>query len=284
MAKSIKYTMLCWICFTTLLAGCNNPESQNAKSDNMHNIPVITEEIQKGLYTIKDSRIFFAHKSVGDNMLEGLKTLANKAQVDLIIEKIDSNQIPNSSAFAHSLGGANTDPKSKIDAFAIEIKNLNKFEPQVAFMKFCYIDFNADTNVKELFDYYRITMETLERENPGISFAHLTVPLTSRPSGIKSKIKEFIGKNMWNDDTTNVKRGEFNDLVVKTFPSEKVFDIAKIQSTYTDGSRESFKRNDKTYYRMLSIYTSDGGHLNSLGQQVVASEMISFLANTLSNN
>ena len=70
------------------------------------------------------------------------------------------------------------------------------------------------------------------------------------------------------DSTAN----EINKLLKK--PSEK----AKIESSYPDGSREYFVKDNKAYYSLIPAYTNDGGHLNETGRKIVASELIRFLA------
>ena len=49
----------------------------------------------------------------------------------------------------------------------------------VAMMKLCYVDINSGTDVDALFATYRTTMAALQREVPGVTFIHVTVPLTT---------------------------------------------------------------------------------------------------------
>jgi hypothetical protein len=58
-----------------------------------------------------------------------------------------------------------------------------------------------------------------------------------------------------------------------------IIDIAKIESTYPDGSRCSFTMDGKTYYSMVPEYTSDGGHLNETGRKKVAEQFLILPAN-----
>ena len=58
-----------------------------------------------------------------------------------------------------------------------------------------------------------------------------------------------------------------------------LFDIAKIESTFPDGTRCSFTKDGKTYYSMVSEYTSDGGgHLNATGRKKFAEQLLILLA------
>jgi lysophospholipase L1-like esterase len=63
---------------------------------------------------------------------------------------------------------------------------------------------------------------------------------------------------------------------------EPVFDLARIESTRPDGTRETFTQDGKTYYALVPAYTKDGGHLNKLGRKKVAEQLLLLLV-SLSN-
>lgn len=244
--------------------------------------PTSSADVQKALEKMNSSRIFFAHKSVGDNILTGLERLAEQNGIELKTIKLSSETPLTHYSFAHSTEGANGNPRSKVDAFYSKLQQLNgEFAPQIAFMKFCFVDVTADTDVEQLFTYYKQMIERLEAERPEINLIHLTVPLTARSYNFKDRIKRLISLPTWND-AANIKRAEYNRLLRAYFPPESVFDIALIESISPDGERERFFNHGKAYYAMSPLYTNDGGHLNRLGQDTVASELTLFLANALS--
>lgn len=282
--KPIRHlcSLIISVAFAVFLFGCNDSPRHDNKAIEMNDTTLpISEEVKQAIQKIKNHRILFAHHSVGENILDGLKTLAKKTGVDLKIEQIDTVPLTANSKFVDFSPGQNTNPKSKIDAFAEQIKNLNSdFIPEIAFLKFCYIDFSPDTNVKEILAYYKENKETLKKRKPEITFVHVTVPLTTQPNDFKSSIKRLLGMQVW-EDASNISRTEFNDLLHKTFPEDPIFNIARIESTRSDGSRTEFTHNGKTYYSLAPEYTYDGGHLNTLGKHVTASELVVFLANTL---
>lgn len=263
-----------------VMAGCD--KAQNHKAQEMDtNTMMISNETKQAMETIKDSRILFAHKSVGNNILSGLKVLSDETGIELKIKDIDNNSIGNGNIFAHSSGGKNQYPKTKVDSFTNKLRELNdELVPEVAFMKFCYIDFKPETDVNEVFGYYKEKIEAIKKEKPGITFVHLTVPLISKSTSIKAKVKHLLGMPVW-EEASNIKRNEFNKLVSKSFSADPIFDIARVESTRKDGSREQFVDGGKIYYSLAPEYTTDGGHLNSLGQHVVATEMVNFLAKTV---
>lgn len=263
-----------------VMLGCD--KNQNHKAQGMDiNKTTISDETKQSMQTIKDSRILFAHKSVGTNILSGLKSLSDETGIELTIENIDNKSTGNKSMFAHSSGGKNAYPKTKIDSFTDKLRKLNKeFVPEVAFMKLCYVDIKPDTNVKEVFSYYQDKIEAIKKEKPDTTFVHLTVPLESKPNSIKAKVKRLLGLQVW-QDASNIKRNEFNKLVNNSFHGDPVFDIARVESTRKDGSREQFTDGGKNYFSMSPEYTTDGGHLNRLGQHIVATEMVNFLGKTI---
>ena len=63
-------------------------------------------------------------------------------------------------------------------------------------------------------------------------------------------------------------------------PRERpVFDFAGIESTRTDGQKETFIINGKTYFNIVPEYTNDGGHLNQAGRINAAEQLLLFLIN-----
>ena len=146
----------------------------------------------------------------------------------------------------------------------------------------CYVDIKADTDVEEVFNYYRDSINKLKRDFLGVKFVHFTVPLMVQKENWKTKIKKLIGKkDIWELED-NIKRNEFNDFLLKEYQGkDPIFDLAKIESTYPDGKRQGFSFGDKTYYSLIGLYSNDGGHLNEKGQIWVASHMLSFLARLL---
>jgi hypothetical protein len=286
--KEMKTRTILNLLFSIYIAtsglGCNNSQSQSEKSLEMKSNETVSEDTKRALQSIKDKRILFLHHSVGGNILNGLRTLASESNVELKIETISEKPISEDSYFVHWNGGQNKIPKSKVDSFSSQIEKLSdKYVPQVAFMKFCYVDINPNTDVNELFTYYKNTMERLQKERPDIKFIYLTVPLEEKTNKFTDRIKRLIGEVVWQDES-NVKRAEFNKLLYETYPKEQIFDLARVESTLPDGTRSSFTKNGETYYSLASIYTNDGGHLNDLGQRRVASEMAHFLAGMLEKN
>lgn len=265
-----------------ILLGCNDSSGTGLSMNKKETRKVTLDEAtRQALNKIKDRRIIFAHHSVGGNIINGLMTIAKEAGIKIQVANINENPIPGQYNFVDFNPGRNSQPKTKVDGFVEKIGTLAAdHEPDIALMKFCYVDFLNQTDVNEVFAYYKKNIQMLKKTRPGITFVHFTAPLMARSYELKARIMRLVGKEHW-IDRTNVKRARYNNLLQQTFKEDPVFDIAKIESTRFDGSRVTFEFNNNTYHSMAPEYTDDGGHLNELGQRVVARAFIHFLADTL---
>lgn len=236
-------------------------------------------DIAAPLQAARATRLFFSHHSVGRNLLAGVQSLATQAGGKLEVAELTAAAAQAGPAWLHGSGGRNGDPKSKVDYFLATVTDP-QFKADLAFMKFCYVDFNPRTNVDEVLAHYRQAMDRLKRARPDVKLAHVTAPLVVRPTSIKWRIYRLLGREVW-EDAANVKRQEFNQKLAAAFPSDPIFDLARAESTRRDGSRESFDVNGRTTPSLVPDYSDDGGHLNALGERVVGAEMIRFVASAV---
>jgi hypothetical protein len=127
-------------------------------------------------------------------------------------------------------------------------------------------------------------MSLLKKRFPKTTFVHVTVPLTSSKTGLKPWVKRIIGReDPWGFEE-NIRRNQFNGLLRKGYQNkEPIFDLAEIESTLPDGTRQTFSKDGNTYYSLIPDYSNDGGHLNELGRKIVAGELLLLLA-TLSTS
>lgn len=239
----------------------------------------IPESIWK---TLAEKKLYFGHQSVGLNILDGIRDLMTEnSLIKLnIVETLDPADF-DAPLFAHSTIGKNMYPQSKIDAFADVLENGIGERADVAFFKFCYLDFHSNTHVDEVFEQYKDTISYLQEKFPEVTWVHSTVPLTSQQTGPKAWVKKLLGKPLRGYEY-NIKRNRFNALIRAEYEGkDPIFDLAKIESTLPDGKRESFTRDGGTYYSLIQDYTDDGSHLNEIGRRVVAEKFLIFLANIL---
>lgn len=219
-------------------------------------------------------RIFFAHQSVGDNLIQGIREImAADARLNLNIVNSKHPETSTIPVFAEAQVGQNTDPASKNSDF---LAILDGGFAGIAMLKYCYIDIGATSDVQQMFNAYRATIDEVRRRNPAVRIVHITVPLTTVGSPAKAWLKGMLGRNTAQND--NIKRNRFNVLLRQGYAQEPVFDLAQVESTRGDGSRSYFRSGNEIVYTLAPEYTTDGGHLNQAGRHLAAQRLLEVLA------
>jgi hypothetical protein len=275
--KLLKYSIEIFILLIISIVTSGGAMSE--QTPQFSNIKDIPESAWK---TLAEKKIYFGHQSVGFNILAGIgDIMANNPLIKLNIVETDEPEDFENPLFAHSTVGSNTKPKSKIDAFANILEKGIGEQADIAFFKFCYIDFHSNTNIEEVFNQYKDTIFLLKEKFPQVKLVHSTVPLTSQQTGPKAWVKKILRKPLRGYEG-NITRNQFNELLRTEYEGkDPIFDLAKMESTFPDGERSSFTKDGTTYYSMVQDYTDDGGHLNETGRKVVAEQLLIFLANIL---
>ena len=230
---------------------------------------------------LSQKKIYFGHQSVGFNIIDGIKDLMKKnPEIKLNIIETSSPADFTKGVFAHSRVGKNKLPESKADSFADIINDGLGNSADIAFFKFCYVDINSQTDVNKVFKHYKETMAKLKNNYPKTKFVHFTIPLEITKISLKTRIKMLIGKkDIWELDS-NIRKNKYNELLIKEYKDkEPVFDIAKFESTYSNGKRSTFTKQDKTWFSLAPEYTYDDGHLNETGRGKVAEQLLILLVN-----
>ena len=240
--------------------------------------------VRANLEAMTRARIFFAHQSVGRNILEGLMRLAQDHAVDAlsVVELSPGNPTPERT-LAHASVGRNTDPVSKLTDFSKQLRAQAQNPPDIALMKFCYVDFDPGSDAEALFRDYSQTLRALGEEFPGVRFLHMSVPLTVRMLRLKDRVKLLLGKPLWVDEA-NAVRERFNERLRESHPEQEIVDIARIESTFPDGARCIETVHGVPVPSMVHSYSDDGGHLNALGQRLLATEFARVVAANLETN
>ena len=253
--------------------GCTGGRMKDTEEMDLHTVPVNNSELEK----LSQKTIFFGHQSVGFNILEGISEIIGEHK-NVNLKIVESKEIGSKKQFYHFRIGKNGDPAFKMQDFADMLDGGIGRQADIAFLKLCYIDFWFNTNVEEVFQKYRQTMERLQDSYPNVLFVHFTAPLTVRENGVKTLIKGMIGRPRWGYED-NLIREKFNRLMRDEYgQTGLVFDIARLESTLPDGSRLEYKLNDQEYFALVPEYTSDGGHLNETGRRIIANNLLHFLA------
>lgn len=241
----------------------------------------IPMEVNGSINSIKlfqNTNIYFGHKSVGNNVIEGIKEIAHANNIsNLSIYKLDEDEKLTQNYFVHSSIGKNGDPISKIKEFQKNIELLTNKNLKVAMMKFCFADFDNNSDINGIFQTYVTATDSIKNKYPNLHVIHFTVPLKAEKSFL-GKLKAFAKGESDKNFYDNLARNKYNDLICSNFSAENIFDIAKIESTYSDGEREIKNIDGEHCYFLINEYSRDGSHLNEFGQKLVANELINCIA------
>ncbi|MFT3929940.1 MAG: hypothetical protein QM709_06545 [Spongiibacteraceae bacterium] len=220
----------------------------------------------------KQLHIAFGHQSVGNNLLSGVRSLAQEQNVQLSISDSASNESVVINQFPI---GENGNPSSKLDAFKTTLAQGAGASANVAQMKFCYIDFPPDVDPQALANTYIQQTSELATQYPHITFIATTTPLTTIQTGPKALIKKLLGKQPAGYEE-NWRRHQFNQTLRAHYGnSQALFDLAAIESLQ---GKSVFTLNNNAVETLPEAITDDGGHLNDVGQRLVASAWIRHLA------
>ncbi len=227
-------------------------------------------------------RVFFAHQSVGGNIVDALPGAyaASGIPAPPVVQLSGTPGGPPGledfgGVFTHVMIGENGDPLGKIRDFDTWIRSGLGERIDVAFLKLCYIDLTAGTDVDEVFETYHRTLDALERDFPEVRFIAVTTPLTTEPA-LRTRIKALVGGSN-PAPADNVARQRFNNLLRTTYGT-RVFDVAALESMAPDGTRVTGTSEGQDYFALYAGYAVDEGHLDRITSEVVAARLLAFLA------
>jgi hypothetical protein len=218
-------------------------------------------------------RVYFGHQSVGNNVLDGVRALLSEVS-NASLRVIDAAEAGREPCVAHSKVGRNGDPLSKIADF---VATVDRMDPDVAALKYCYVDVSRGADAKALFAHYQRAISDLRARHSQLRFVHITMPLTTIGG-----IKEWVGCTLRGRATSrelNAIRQQYNDVLRREYTGrEMVFDIALVESTRADGSRVTFRRGGANVEALAEEFTDEGGHLNADGRRRAATAFIDAFA------
>ena len=128
--------------------------------------------------------IYFGHQSVGGNIMTGVSDALRSAGDTIVEVAVHPSDAPvGPGQFLHSRIGSNTDIHSKVDAFSLAMREWDAgSRPDIAFLKFCYVDMQPDSDPEMIFNYYTDAMDQLEYDLPNVTFVHVTMPSSPNDS------------------------------------------------------------------------------------------------------
>ena len=149
LSKSIMPVL--FFIISIILTGCNGGEMEKKQTaySNINNIPAAAWE------KLSEKKIYFGHQSVGFNIVDGINALIKEyPQIKLNI--VETNKLAGfkKGVFAHSRIGKNCEPETKIDEFNQFIETGLEEQPDIAALKYCYVDVTGKTDVEKIFEEY----------------------------------------------------------------------------------------------------------------------------------
>jgi hypothetical protein len=242
------------------LVGCKDPE-----------VEMKTRDTAVNWSGLAGKRILFAHQSVGANILNGISTLAKRDGVDLQIHELGSTAA--TEGITHFNVGRNGDPLGKIRDYSTTLEARTGLGVDIALMKLCYIDFDANTDGVQLADAYIASLDALAGKHPDTRFIAVTAPLAVVQTGPKAWIKKVLGKQPA-QYLENARRSEFNEVLRKRYKTgNRLFDLARIEAQGTGANGVGSDRVESLHPAL----TDDGGHLNAKGEILVATEFLNMI-------
>lgn len=276
------------VVWVMLIAGCSSSPDVS-KGD----APGMVDLNNPKLSELSKSRIYFGHQSVGMNIMDGVQEMSDqsevlninivdfgpKAPIDEMKDFTSENVNSDKGFFAHGGVGKNGQPLTKLRDFEKQIDEGFGGNLDVALFKFCYKDFNDKTDIEGVFKEYDDMVTRLNNKYPELVVLHVTSPLRNpRPYTWKNKLKLLFDVKSFAEYEFNLARASYNKMVIDAYGDKApVFDLAGLEATRPDGSKETFVKNNKTYERIYPDYTYDGGHLTPLGRKVLTSGLLSEL-------
>lgn len=261
------------VVFLIILFGCKEKamDPLNVSYRRLQAVP------QQKWDSLARKRIYFGHQSVGQNIIQGLeKVLQSSPTIRLDIRETANPGDFGGPVFAHSRIGQNRDPKGKIDHFRQLLENGLGQTADIVFFKLCYVDIDQATDIEGLIDHYDKTLADLKEKFPNLVIIPVTVPLTNATPGIKARIKRLLGRGPALR-ADNIKRNIINDHIRKKYGTA-IWDLADAEATTAEGAKVSFKDSQGTFFLLNGAYTIDGGHLNVVGGQIIAIDLLLRLA------
>jgi hypothetical protein len=215
---------------------------------------------------IAQFKFYFAHASVGENIVNGLADLHRINPVYYRLKPTAADATPPAATdpgTVYDFSRGNPGWQAKVDGFSTYVSNgWHRPKADVVLNKFCYIDQDADV------DYYIRSMASLEAAHLDTVFVYMTIPLKTDGGYLRNLLKS-TGKS------ENYLRNVFNDKLRDWVRANNkiLFDVADIEAHEMDGTARTFECEGRICQALCKSYTEDGRHLDDksgVGRQQVA--------------
>jgi hypothetical protein len=231
--------------------------------------------------------LFFAHQSVGQDVLTGVGEIAARDADETRVAALSEYRLaaaapgnpPDKLTVVHERVGRNRDPSSKLAQFRELLQAWPEPPPDVAMLKFCYVDIERSADAERLWAEYEPALATLQRRYPQTRFVHCTVPLRAPPFGLYAQLRRMLG-HRHAQVTANRAREWFNDRLRERYAERGLlFDLALAEATGNDGRPCVVRESGQSVRCLAQEWTYDGGHLNTQGRTMAAAAFLHFFRN-----
>jgi hypothetical protein len=228
-------------------------------------------------------KTFFAHQSVGADILTGIEELARTGPRIAQVCELSPAQARSELDLTHSLlilhqrVGTNREPLGKIAAFRAMLAAKHRPEVDVALLKFCYVDIATPAEAEALWRHYETAIEELSTAHPGVQLVHCTVPLRSLPEGPYAWLRRRVLGHRHPAFAANRARDWFNRQLRERFGGRRLFDLAALESRRANGKPCELIDAGTRVPSLAREWTYDGGHLNDRGRTMAAAAFLEFL-------
>jgi hypothetical protein len=249
-----------------LLSGCAQPDKNiDMNSSTTKSTPLTRSEWDAA----RAQTVFFAHQSIGDNVLDGLEQIAAREGWPAlrVVEGIPPTLTE--PMLLHSKVGQNGDPSSKINGFKQAIDAGAGVRAEIALMKFCFWDVRAETDVDVVFNEYRQAIADISRSYPKLTLLHATVPLVIEDVDWRAGVRRLLRRPV-PSDVDNARRHALNQKIRAAY-GDQLFDIARAEQNPATSP-------DTAVPYLADGYSSDGAHLNADGRRAVAAAFVRSVA------
>lgn len=232
-------------------------------------------------------RTFFAHQSVGADILAGIEQLArNGSRVARVLDLARAGagiepDLTHSLLIIHERIGANREPLTKIAAFRAVLDAKQRPEFDLALLKFCYVDITTQAEAEALWRHYETSIAELSTVHPEVHLVHCTVPLRSLPEGPYAWLRRTLRNSLGHGHpaiAANGARDWFNRKLRERFGGGRtLFDLAALESRRANGKPCELIDAGTRVPSLAREWTYDGGHLNDRGRTMAAAAFLDFL-------
>lgn len=241
---------------------------------------VDSSKLADALRAVASRRVYFAHQSVGENIIAGLEALAREhpdAGLTTVATRDPSVLATGTPLFVHFRAGTNEQPATKNADFLRFLARRPRPDSGIAMLKYCYVDALDPRPARQIFDDYVRTVATIRERYPDLTIVHVTMPLGTVPTGMRARVKEMLGRDL--GKPLAVKRNAYNTLLRDAYRGkEPLFDLAELEARRPDGAPVFFSSGAETIPALAPELTWDDGHLNLVGQRLAAQALVMVLA------